>query len=1241
MVNYCYKVVKHLNFRKAVQGLGTAFAVLLLCLPAFSQGSTGRILGTITDSNGGSVAGATVTVLDVNRGTTRTLTTDATGAYNAPNLLPGTYTVSAKYKGFKGTERQNIVLGVAQEVGVNLVLQPGETSQTITVTEQAPLIQTTNATLGGALENKTINDLPLNGRNFENLLDLRPGVTKYVGNSGWTQSSNGLRPHDNMFLVEGVDSNDPWMAQSMMNAVMAAGDAGTMLPIDAIDEFKTEQNPRAEYGWKPGAVVNVGIKSGTNTIHGSLYAYGRNASFDAKNFFTQPTDPAVPLSLEQFGASAGGAIVKDKLFYFGNFEEQRYTVGNPVVHTVPNTSPTALATDTNSLVGACQAVLNGGGTVAPLSATLAGITVAGGTCTMGATPGVFPVSNGSNSLTTSLASVNRIDAGVGKLDYTLNDKNSFTGMYFRSPGEGTYVDDPTHQVLPGSLTVQTARSQVVSFGWTYIPSSKWVNSFRFGWSHYNQSFLSADSNVDPTTYGINTGVTDPTNFGFPRLRIKGFNSFQLGASWPKTVGPDTVWQFSDNISYLAGNHTIKFGGEVLINQSTNDVTANTKGPLQFATLADFFTGNIQNAQITVGNFKRQLQSEGFAAFVQDDWRVTPRLTLNLGLRYELNTVVTEKNNQIGNFDPTLGLIQAGVGGVGRGVYNGDHNNFGPRFGFAWDVFGDSKTVVRGGASVLYEQGSFDSLMALGNLLGLRTEPTGVNIYTCSDNSHPGDPCPTILQNPVTTAGGSINLGAVRYSGAALGPLDTNWQNNSPTVPLYSASPACGDGTILLGNGTVPQPCTILGVDKNLRTPYITTWSLGIQRALTNNLSLDVTYVGNHATKLVGLIDLNQPPMGTGWTAPFTATQAADAGLANTDVGLNAGQVCLGQGAEPAYSACAPNAGAMTLAQPYQSRFPYLGYIEWLSNNNHSNYNSLQVAVTERATHGLSFVLGYTYAHALGMSPDNWSFISPTDNANNRSIYGTTEFDIRHRFTMSTTYDIPGMNAPAQLLKGWSLNSIVTLQSATPWGINDVTTDFSGTNEINSQSPNGEQWNFYGNPSDFKTTKAFIGTNFAVAGDPTTAQGGIPYYSGTTSPLCLAQATANGPLAVAALSNLGCYVNGSSILIPPAYGTVGNTAPNMFRSFPYYNVDLNVTKTMKFGERVSAQFRVEFFNIFNHPNIANVFGGPGGDNTFTDPTAGAAGNSFGFRNQTPDVTSSNPVLGSGGPRAMQLGLKILF
>src|SRR5271165_3560750 len=361
-------VLTRIGATKTRSILGAGLLLLLASIPLFPQGSEGRISGTVTDQSGAAIPGAKVTVTDIQRNDSRILTTDNSGAYAAPNLIPGTYTVHVEFRGFKNADRKDILLEVAQDLRVDVPMQTGEQTETVTVTEEAAALNTTNAELGGSLSNQVINDLPLNGRNFENLLDLRPGVIKYPGNSGWTQATNGLRPHDNFFMVDGINSNDPWMAQSMMNAVMAAGDAGTMLPIDAINEFTTQQNPRAEYGWKPGAVVNVGIKSGTNTLHGTAYAYGRTDSWDARNYFNPGPNP--PLEVEQYGGSVGGTIIRDKLFFFGNFEAQHYSVGNPTQHDVPITSPTS--TDPNSLVGACNAALQAG-TLRPLSAQLAGL----------------------------------------------------------------------------------------------------------------------------------------------------------------------------------------------------------------------------------------------------------------------------------------------------------------------------------------------------------------------------------------------------------------------------------------------------------------------------------------------------------------------------------------------------------------------------------------------------------------------------------------------------------------------------------------------------------------------------------------------------------------------------------------------------------------------------------------------------------------------------------------------------
>ena len=330
-----------------------SIGALLFSALLYSQGSAGRISGTVTDPSGGAIPAAKVTITDAQRGVARTLTTDATGVYSAPNLIPGSYAVRVEFQGFRTVDRKDILLEVGQDISVDLTLQPGEQTQTVTVIGELVTLNTTNAELGGALTNQTINDLPLNGRNFENLLDLRPGVVKYPGNSGWAQSTNGLRPHDNFFLVDGINSNDPWMAQSVMNAVMAAGDAGTMLPIDAIDEFKTNQNPRAEYGWKPGAVVNVGIKSGANGYHGTDYAYGRTDSWDANNFFANAIGaPLAPLSLEQYGGSAGGRIIRDRLFFFGNYESQMYQVASSTSHKVPITAA-GVGPAASNLIGAC------------------------------------------------------------------------------------------------------------------------------------------------------------------------------------------------------------------------------------------------------------------------------------------------------------------------------------------------------------------------------------------------------------------------------------------------------------------------------------------------------------------------------------------------------------------------------------------------------------------------------------------------------------------------------------------------------------------------------------------------------------------------------------------------------------------------------------------------------------------------------------------------------------------------
>ena len=323
-----------------------ATVLLFFAIPLSAQSTAGRILGTVTDQSGAAVPGATVVVTDTQRGTSRTLTADSSGDYVAADLQPGTYKVHVEAKGFKTVERPSVTIEVATDVRSDFVLQPGQVSEVVTITDEVPLVNTTSSTLGGTLSNQEINDLPLSGRNYENLLQLRPGVMRYPGGGFSTTSSNGLRAEDNSYFIEGLFNSEPYSGQAIVNGAGIAGDSATILPIDAIQEFNVQQNPPAEYGWKPGAVVNVGLKSGTNTLHGTAFAFGRDGVMDARNYFN--VDPAAKTSrtLEQFGGSFGGSIIKDKLFFFGAYEGQRYNVGNSyggvtspsMVHMAPNGS---------------------------------------------------------------------------------------------------------------------------------------------------------------------------------------------------------------------------------------------------------------------------------------------------------------------------------------------------------------------------------------------------------------------------------------------------------------------------------------------------------------------------------------------------------------------------------------------------------------------------------------------------------------------------------------------------------------------------------------------------------------------------------------------------------------------------------------------------------------------------------------------------------------------------------------
>src|SRR6266699_2419215 len=666
------------------------FAIALLGSPANPQGSTGRILGVVTDQSGGFVANAKVTITDVARGVTQNLNTDSDGAYAAVNLLPGTYPVRAEYKGFKTFERKNVLVEVGKDVRVDAVLQPGSTNETVVITAEVPMVDTTSTTLGGTISNEIINDLPLNGRNYQNLISLRPGTSIYPGGGPWTQTTNGVRPEDTSYIVDGVTNDESFMGLSVTNAAAVLGDAATLIPIDAIQEFNTQVNPKAEFGWKPGAVTSVGLKSGTNDIHGTAYGFGRSDSFDARNYFNPAGDPKTPVELEQYGGSAGGHIIKDKLFYFGAFEGQMYTVGNSLPGHVPTTASivggggNACVVITTgdcsiSVADATQDLLaqNPGFVVNPLSNYLLGF--------------YSPTPNTGQGTFVSLnyPNVNSSKNAIGKVDYHINDHHALSGSYFF--GNDTIVGMDFFELLPQFRTKVHSRAQDVSAHWAWTPNSTWANELRGGFTHYVLQILPDDIGFP---YKINTGLSNPLLSGIPDIRISPFSQLGSFHNFPKIVGPDKVYDLIDQVSYLRGKHAFKFGGEIRDDKIHQATFRAGRGRIRFANLEDFLSGIPGNTTFLAGDPTRNITQWLYAGYAQDDWRITPRVTVNLGFRYEYQAVPSDSRNLLGNWEPSVGFEQ--VGKNISSIYKGDHRNFSPRLGFAWDVTGKGTTIVRVG-----------------------------------------------------------------------------------------------------------------------------------------------------------------------------------------------------------------------------------------------------------------------------------------------------------------------------------------------------------------------------------------------------------------------------------------------------------------------------------------------------------------------------------------------------------------
>lgn len=1207
------------TLRRSVGLLATAVALLFICLPAFSQSGQGTISGTLTDSSGGVVSGASITVVDVARGANRVLTTDADGQYAAVQIIPGAYTVRAEAKGFKTVERSGVSVEVGQTVRVDLVLQPGEQTQTVTVTEEVPFMNTVDAQLGGTVSNEAINQLPLNGRNFQRLLQLRPGIVTTPGaGTGNYSYTNGRKNGDDLYRIEGISTIAQTAGQSgVLNGSYRSGDSSSLMPLDAIQEFSTTQSPKAQDGWKEGSTVSVGIKSGTNSLHGSAFAFGRNTNWtDAANYFTGTVTDA---TLEQFGATAGGPVLKDKLFWFVAYEGLRDVLHGNASVTVPASVSTGTA-KIPSLVDTCNtlnpthaAVGTAANKVNSLSAQLTGLNPQ--TCVVTAASPTFEnlyPYNTTGTFTPGLETTGPLNNGVFKGDYVPSAKHHISGVFFKTRATQT-VNTASAQLLPQWRNGVIDRVDFSTVAWTWIPNSTWVNDLRWGLAYFKNETTVLDGNVNPaspwpTGYGMNTGVTNPAYFGMPFITISGFTSqLGIGNNEPTVRGPEGNWSIIDNVSYLRGKHSFKFGGEfieVLWDEGIGgNVQAPYAGSASFASLSAFLQGTVQRGTILIGDNTNNFRQHYFAGFFQDDWRVTSRVTLNLGLRYEFKGSPFEVNNYFGGFNPNVNpATTPAVQAVGPGApipqyYNNNYTEFSPRFGMAWDVQGNGKTVVRGSVNLMRDYVPLNGI--------IKNAPFGANYPDIGINTS------GTVQNLKTVNSYSLQAGQVNWTSA--GPIFPTAVAQTIGGVTYTGVTCSQASDTVNGKANSGSPCTLSStIDPNFRYPQVVGWSLDVQRVLKGSLAVDVAYVGNYGWNETSSVQLNMPTFGAGWTQAAINTCLASA---------------------PAYGSCTPDK-TKEVGQ-YTTMFPYFNFISQNQSHSSSNYNGLQVTANQRAFHGLSFTAAYTYSHSLDNTPEG----SPYNPVDLSRYYGSGVADVRNRFSFSPTYQLPGIKSPAQMLQGWSVNMLLLMQGGNPWSPADTVSTSEDIIGTGNGSGATQYWNFTGSKSSFKTTSnpipcyggtfsgctAFASAPAAVQTACTTAA--TAPYGGPSTQL--------GQLALASLANFGCYTQGDGVLTPPAYGTTGNTSKGFFTGPVYYNVDFSVAKLWKVKERYTAQFRVEFFNFFNRVDLSPSL-------TSTSPSSGSSGQ-FGCSCTTPDTGNRNlnPVLGSGGPRHVQFGLKLTF
>ncbi|MGC1660595.1 MAG: carboxypeptidase regulatory-like domain-containing protein [Candidatus Acidiferrales bacterium] len=972
-------------------------ALALAAAPASAQTFRGTILGTVTDTSGGSIADASVSVDNTGTGLVRTTITASDGSYFVPELPIGNYQVTIQKDGFTRSVTNDIRVDVAVESRVDAVLKPGDVKQQVVVSATTqPQVQTTSNTLGGVMEEHQVTNLPANGRDFQKLIFLTPGVsgspdqiTDSPGSYG-IFSMNGARGRSNNFLLDGTDMNDGFRNDPAINEAGVFGDPATILPLEAIAELNVLSNYEPEYGRNAGAVVNIVTKSGTNQFHGTALEYFRNTALNSRNYFNTDGTPKGTFHNNQFGASMGGPIQKDKTFFFFDYEGQRESGAQATLACVPDF--TQFAGSANPVIAALIARnpwplpnINAG--VVVMNTTVPDPTNPTATVTTGC---AFANPSATNNpalanLSTNTPFSNDIDSFIGKIDHNFGLNNLLTGRYYF--GNSTQLFPLALSgggTMPGFNTDTPTRVQLVAISdvWTISPTK--VNEARLGWNRFAEGFFPQDQAFDPTSIGLDTG--SPSG-GLPVINVGSFAQIGSNNSTPRHR-VDGNWQFVDNVSWTMSRHTVKFGYEFRRTSITQNLGINARGKLGFSDLEDFLNGDVSGGGgITSGDGLRHTDQNNHGLYIQDAYKFRPNITLNAGLRWDYFGVVSEKDNLFTNFDPAVGLVQVGTGVAGYNqLYHPQYKNFAPRLSVAWDLFGKSRTVVRAGWGMFYDSFSQDVFL-----------------------DH--------LPWPVSYAPGPA------YNGA--GPAAM--QSGSANGTIVENSPVFG-GFSPVSNA--------FGIDPNIKTPYMMNYNLNIQQAITHRVVLQVGYVGSQGHHLFRFVDLDQPSQ--------SVIDSSDLAFANSPTSFDVnGRPCANLGG----TGCIPSYGA-------PRNFPQfpLSYIFQEQSSAQSNYNALQTSIRLHDFRGFESQVNYVWSHSIDTASDSDDFVpnaaQPNDSTNPRAEKGNSNFDVRNRFSWNYMYTLPTWKGKwNKLTDGWGLDGSVILQSGQPFALNyNFEGDYDGSAE---------------------------------------------------------------------------------------------------------------------------------------------------------------------------------------------------